>query len=207
MPDPNENKDDKTPPAVTLDDLKKLDERVTAAEARAAKAEGALLDPSYVDYIATKAAGKNAKTDPNNGNGKGGEKKEVKAGDLTPEEFEAQLDAKADEKIAKAIDPVKQALLTKQALDDVKETAAKYPDFWEYQKEMTELAKQYPNLSAERAYKLAKAEGPKEPKKPAESEKPTGMAATKIVREPAKGFGAKADAAWNKVFGKETIAS
>lgn len=48
---------------------------------------------------------------------------------------------------------------------EVKETAAKYKDFWYFKEPMQKLAKENPNLSIERMYHIAKSENPEIAKK------------------------------------------
>jgi hypothetical protein len=57
---------------------------------------------------------------------------------------------------------------TKKALDD---TVKKYPDYWDYQRDMLGIAKKFPGLGPEEVYLIAS--GKKNPPKPPAAPKPT----------------------------------
>jgi hypothetical protein len=55
---------------------------------------------------------------------------------------------------------LEQGVRTYVAQEDVRRAADSHPDFWEWKDEMTELARDNPSLTADRLYKLARAENP-----------------------------------------------
>lgn len=210
MPDPNDqaalpldNKDDAKPAPATADDVAALKSQLDTLQSELSAARAAQQDPAYIAYLAAKTDEARASREA----AAAAEAKKPKLSDMTPEEFAEKIKEEAKRETMSEVDAIRQDLATKEALKQVEICSQKYPDFWEYQKEMMAMAKKNPLITAEEAYHAAKGTSAPRPVKPAKSEAPTGMGATRIVREPARGFTSKATAAWDKVFGKETIAS
>lgn len=72
------------------------------------------------------------------------------------------------------IQPVLELVMTNVVKDEIREASGKHEDFWVYKDEVYKLTTDNPQLSIEKAYKLAKAENP-DKGKPKEDPKPRVM--------------------------------
>jgi hypothetical protein len=82
-----------------------------------------------------------------------------------------------------AINKIVESITMEQVRRDVQETAARYPDFWNYQKEMHAIALKHPELSAEEVYKIAVANASLTAKEKEEQERKKKEAERKLFTE------------------------
>jgi hypothetical protein len=194
MPEEEKKEQEQQQPTVTPEEVAELKNQLKAAQDRISQYEQMLLDPAYLEFLATQGI---------DTKGRKVEQQQVDLDNMSQKDLVEYILASVKGLINEAITPLKQEATVNAAVAQVKEAAAKYPDFWEYRDEMIRLAKMHPSLTAEEAYHLAKAKTasrPKRPSKPAET--PTGGAQMK--RKPPEGFEAKFLEAWREAgFSKE----
>lgn len=198
------------------DPLVEKDKELAAARADLSKAQSLLLDPAYQEWLAAKAGDKAARAIERKAEKAEKDKEnEVDYSKLSPKQFKDLLKQELREEMKAELEarvvPVEQTAAVEKAVAQVKECRAKYDDFDEYKDDMMRIAQEYPTITAEKAYKLAKAENPTKAeaftkKKAAAAETPNSLDSTKIVRQPTeKGFPTAFKAAWKKSFGNAEV--
>lgn len=195
------------------DPVAEKDREIAALRADLGNAQSLITDPAYQEWIAAKAA----RTVQQHIDRKEAKTEEVDYSKLSPKEFKELLKEELKAEMSGALEARVMPVEQKQALDNavaqVKECRAKYEDFDQYNEAMQRIALEYPAISAERCYKLAKAEHPEIGKKheekkqaAAKAELPSGSG-TKIVKaHTEKGLPAAFGKAWAKVMGASETA-
>jgi len=139
-----------------LQEAKKQIEELTR---RLEKAEQTLTSPEYLEFLAWK---KNPQKQSPKTQVPEEEEEEVDWDSMTQSEFAKYFGKKIMNQIRAEVEGmignVAKQVEVQEARADVERTAAKYPDFWNYRSQMQRLAQQYPHLTAEQAYILAKYE-------------------------------------------------
>jgi len=135
----------------TKAEVAELQQQLQQAEGNRKKLEAMLLDPSYVEFIATRT--------------KGGvkEKPEGKAAEDEPD-FDAMstkdlvkfLDGRWEQRVSELVKGVREESAHDRSVRVINETAGRHADFWEYRETLEQIAQAYPNLHPEHAYLLAK---------------------------------------------------
>jgi len=127
---------------------------------RLEKAEQTLTSPEYLEFLAWKKNPQKEK--PKAPPLEEEEDEEVDWDSMTQSEFAKYFGKKIMKQIRAEVEGmignVAKQVEVQEARADVERTAAKYPDFWNYRSQMQRLAQQYPYLTAEQAYILAKYE-------------------------------------------------
>ena len=91
----------------------------------------------------------------------------------------------------KRLEHVEVALETMRVAREIDKVENKYTDFWTYGNKIKEIALANPALTIERAYHLAKAEMPKQPKTGEESNKRGQTRTERLLKLPARTYGEK----------------
>jgi hypothetical protein len=184
-----EKKEEQQQPQV--DESAELKAQLKALQDKISQYEQMLLDPAYLEFLAIRdvdTKGKSLAT-------KETQQQEVDLDSMSNKDLVEYILSSVRGMLNQTIVPLKQEAQVTAAMQQVKEAAAKYPDFWDYRDEMIRLARAHPTLTAEEAYHLAKSRANRAPRKPSKpAEAPTGGAQMK--RKPPEGFEAKFLEAW-----------
>ena len=181
-------------------------EQITELKGELEKTRALLLDPSYIDYLSKKIGSNVSKAAASAAKEAKEDKTDLNA--FTNEELVTYIMSHVDGKVAAKGGEMDMTLAKRDADEQVAKAAVKFADFWDYKKEMLQLAADIPALTAERAYLIAKAEtGPKEKKAAAVKTEAPVTPGRGVVSRPAKGFGNAFDKAWKDSFGNKEVAS
>lgn len=191
MPQEGEEKvqqqqEETTPQAV--EDVEKLRNRL-------AEYERMLLDPDYLEYLATKGEKRLEE-----------ERREApqKLADLDDEKKLEYLLGKVKEVVQQEIGSFRREMTLREVQRQIEEVAKRYPDFFEYKDEMVEIAKRHPTIGPEEAYLLAKSRKPKVAPK-ARVEPPVGGSGSRA--KVGGDFRAAFEEAWKRTFRGEEAES
>ncbi len=138
-----------------------------------------MMSPEYIQFLEAKRGQGQVQNQPvaNQKIETGESEKEIDFDTASQKEIVDYMVKKVSSMVESRIAPVEKTIESKTYEDTVKtyrqqisEFSQKNPDFWNYQKEMVDVANRNPKLSIDEIYYLAKA---KSPKRPAPSPKPT----------------------------------
>lgn len=162
------------------------------------KAKGLILDPKYQEWLVAQAADKAEKRlERSREKEREDQDADKELERMTPKQFKEALKAELREEfraeLESRVSPVEQSAAVKDAVRDVERCREKFEDYDAYRPDMMKIAQEYPTITAEKAYLLAKAEHPKKgqefvAKKAAASEQPNPFSKRRVAEEkPAKG--------------------
>lgn len=180
-----------TPPSGPSEAEKLLMTEVAELKNRGKEMETLLLDETYAEFLASKK-------------GADAQDADVKLDEMTNSELVVHLTKTLGDKLDSGLSRLESnSALTATKLE-MKELRGKHDDFDLYKEEMIEIAKDNPNLSLKRMYRMAKAEaGPRKPKIGSGS-LPNNEIPGEAPKTPA-GFKDQFDAAWKKSGLKEIL--
>jgi hypothetical protein len=210
-PPPNNEGTPPPNPGVTQEQFQQVTSQLARLTEQNQEYARLLLDPSYLEFIASKQGGDSQGGRPR-GDTSGAQPKQGAEPDwdnMSMKDFAQYMMMALKGEINAAVTPIRDTTEMDRANRDIQATAAKHEDFWLYQKEMFELAKRNPNLTAQQCYNLAKAEvGPRQPKpKPTPGATPNNPQGGNVVEPKTKGTAAALERAWQQVVGnKDSLA-
>src|SRR5262245_17862072 len=190
MADKDEKEEPQTIDPAEYESLKAVVEQL---KGKNSEYERLLLDPSYIEFIASRGQPAARQVVQQQAASDG-----VDLDSMTQKELAEYLVRTFEGMLNARVQPVTQEMQFTEMQRQVREVSGKYSDFWDFKDDMIKLARQNPTLSAEDTYHIAKGRGNEKPKVPTRrSEPPTGGGG-KTVRKAPEGFEAKFAEAWAK---------
>lgn len=115
--------------------------------------------------------------------------------EYTPSQLAQFIIDRVNDQGGQRLQKIEVAVETMRVLREIDKAEAKYPDFYNYEEKIRELAMETPSLSIEKAYKLAKLdEAEKKPKEGEEEHRPATRT-ERLLKLPPRTFGEKPGAA------------